>query len=205
MFSKYYWPGSLKGPFAQRCIRIKVSPAINTSNCCFGVEKLKLLLGWTSGLFCRKAKGPKLTFLASINFFTKMKNTNSNKFGQKMSKFGPTFWKKWTNLDQKLAKVQILIPIFVFFILVKKIIDAKNVNFGPLTLQQKRPEVHPSNNFNFFTSKQQFVMLMAGETLILLHLWANGPLNTKVMEVVQGWGGGQRGQKEGNIGSEGPR
>ena len=68
---------------------------------------------------------------------------------------------KLTNLDQKLAKVQILIPIFVFFILVKKIIDAKNVNFGPLTLQQKRPEVHPSNNFNFFTTKQQFVYLMA--------------------------------------------
>ena len=49
----------------------------------------------------------------------------------------------------------------------KKIRVRKNLEvavferFRPLALQQQKPEVHPSNNFNFFPSKQQFVMLMA--------------------------------------------
>ena len=64
---------------------------------------------------------------------------------------------KLTNFDQKLAKVQFLIPISKNFRVRKNLEVAVFELFRPLALQQKKPEVHPSNNFNFFSPKQQFV------------------------------------------------
>ena len=135
--------------------------AIRWTNCCFGVKKIKLLLGWTSGFCCCKAKGLKRSKTATSKFFRTLKFFEIGIKNWTFANFGPNFDHFLQKIGPNLLIFCLLFSIFVFFIFEKKKLNAKNVNFGPLALQQKRPEVHPSNNFNFVSPKQQFVMVMA--------------------------------------------
>ena len=120
------------------------------------------MLGWTSDFFRCKAKGLKRSKTATSNFFRTLKFFE---IGHQYWRFGE-FWsilKRFcANLVQILEHFEQFLWLSKIFRVRKKIEVAVFERFRPLALQQKRPEVHPSNIF--FFSKPWFCYLYGGRS-----------------------------------------
>ena len=85
--------------------------------------------------FCCNAKGLKRSKTATSNFFRTLKIFEIGIKNWTFANFGSNF----DNFCQKIGPNLLIFcqcfSIFVFFIFEKKKLNAKKVNFGPLTLQ----------------------------------------------------------------------
>ena len=95
-------------------------PAINTTNCCFDVKKIKLLLGWTSGFFYCKIKGLKRSKTATSNFFRTLKFFEIGIKNWTFANFGPNLRSILIFLDQIYYQFWINFPNFMVDIWLEK-------------------------------------------------------------------------------------
>ena len=69
MFHSMY---NVKGPFWQRCIRMKASPQVNCTNYRFGEKKIEIFVQFTCVFFFCKAKGLKFVVFEVYIFFSEL-------------------------------------------------------------------------------------------------------------------------------------
>ena len=133
----FFIPLIVKGPFPQMS---NLLMSVNYPRNYFCVKKFQLLLGWTSGVFCCKAKGLKLLFLSNSKFFTQKKYYFFGIENWRFANFGPILCSILIFLHQICYQFWTKFPNFIYLFWVKKIKLLKNNNFGPLLLQQKKPK-----------------------------------------------------------------